>query len=93
MRTELFFVAFLISLPVIAQIKTGDNLGNHKAVKDLEMSNQRVINASGIVIGSASFTNNSVQLELSGVNKALLLNKLKRKSIFGKLRAIKKYFH
>ena len=76
MRTELFFVAFLISLPVIAQIKTGDNLGNHKAVKDLEMSNQRVINASGIVIGSASFTNNSVQLELSGVNKALLLNRV-----------------
>jgi hypothetical protein len=76
MRIELFFIALFVSLPAIAQIKTGDNLGNHKAVKDLEMSNQRVINASGIVIGSASFTNNSVQLELSSANKAFLLNRV-----------------
>ena len=58
------------------QLKTGDNLGNHKAIKDLDMSDQKIISASGIVLGAASYSNNSVQLELTAGNKALLINRV-----------------
>ena len=61
---------------VSAQIKIGDNLGNHKAIKDLDMNTNKIVNASGAVIGAATFTNASVALELAGTDKAILINRV-----------------
>ena len=63
---------------VSAQIKIGDNLGNHKAIKDLDMNTNKIVNASGAVIGAATFTNASVALELAGTDKAILINRVAR---------------
>ena len=60
----------------LGQIKIGDNLGNHKAVKELDMNSQKIINAAGLIFGASTFTNNSIQLELTGADKALLLNRV-----------------
>jgi hypothetical protein len=58
------------------QIKIGDNLGNHKAAKELDMNNQKIINAAGLIIGASAFSNNSIQLELTAGDKALLFNRV-----------------
>jgi len=54
--------------------KFGDNLGNHIATKNLEMNNNQILNASGIVIGSATpLTNTSIALQI-GAGKALVIS-------------------
>ena len=59
--------------------KVGDNLGNHTAIKDLDIGKHNIVNASGAVIGSVNFTtipNTSVSLELAGTDKAFLVNRV-----------------
>lgn len=56
--------------------KVGDNLGNHLATQDLDLGIHNIVNASGVVIGAATFTNTNISLELVGSNKAFLVNKV-----------------
>lgn len=56
-----------------AQQKFGDNLGNHKATKDLNMNTQKIVNASGVAIGTATLVNGSVALQIDGSDKAILI--------------------
>lgn len=51
--------------------KFGDNLGNHVATKDLQLSGKQILNASGIAIGSATITNGSVALKIGSTDKAI----------------------
>lgn len=53
--------------------KMGDNLGNHKATKDLQMGANAILNAKAIAIGIADVTNTSIALQVEGVDKALLI--------------------
>ena len=54
MRTLLFCLFFAISFFGLSQSKIGDNLGNHKAVADLNMNVKKVLNADAVAIGTAS---------------------------------------
>jgi len=62
-----------------AQVKLGDNLGTHSANKALVMNGNdinsvRVINAEGMVIGTASMVDNaSIALQVNASDKAILL--------------------
>lgn len=56
-----------------AQQKFGDNLGNHKATKDINANTFNILNASGVAIGSANFTNSSIALQVDGADKAILV--------------------
>lgn len=69
-------IFMLITSKSFAQIKIGDNLGNHKATRTLDMNNQEIRNASGAVIGAATFTNTSVSFELAATDKAILFNRV-----------------
>jgi hypothetical protein len=53
--------------------KMGDNLGNHKATKNLDMSSQKIVNALGVAIGTADVTNASIGLQVEGDNKTILI--------------------
>jgi hypothetical protein len=53
--------------------KMGDNLGNHKATKTLDMSSQKIVNALGVAIGTADVTNTSIGLQVEGDNKTILI--------------------
>ncbi|RZM18090.1 MAG: hypothetical protein EOO88_41630 [Pedobacter sp.] len=57
---------------VKAQI-LGDNLGNHKATKDLLMQTKQILNTSGLAIGTATFSNTSIALQIDGSDKAILI--------------------
>ena len=76
MRTLLFCLFFAISFFGLSQSKIGDNLGNHKAVADLNMNVKKVLNADAVAIGTATMTNSSVQLELGSTSKAILVNRV-----------------
>jgi hypothetical protein len=56
--------------------KMGDNLGNHKAVKDLQMGNNAVLNTKAVAIGIADVTNKSIALQVEGVDKAILIPRI-----------------
>lgn len=56
-----------------AQQKFGDNLGNHKATKDLNMNTKKILNAEGIAIGTATLLNESVAFQVDGSDKAILI--------------------
>lgn len=67
----------LSCLTVQGQTRTGDNLGTHKAEKDLNMNDKKIVSVSGMVIGNATMINNtSVALELAGTDKAFLFNRV-----------------
>ncbi|PWG78911.1 beta strand repeat-containing protein [Pararcticibacter amylolyticus] len=78
---KISFTALLLfgGVSVFGQQKFGDNLGNHQAVKPLDMNGNSidkasVVNAEGVVIGTASAVNNtSVALQVNGTDKAILL--------------------
>ena len=53
--------------------KFGDNLGNHKASKDLILQDHKILGANGISIGSATITNESVALQVTGTDKAIVI--------------------
>ena len=71
--TLLFIAHAFIS---VGQAKVGDNLGNHKANKDLEMNSQRILNAAAVAIGGTAISNSSISLELHGSDKALRINRV-----------------
>ena len=54
--------------------KFGDNLGNHKATRDLEMEGKTIFNAAGLAIGKTTLTNGSIALEIGTTGKAILLS-------------------
>ena len=56
-----------------AQQKFGDNLGTHIASKALDMNTQQILNASGVAIGTATLSNNSIALQIDGSDKAILI--------------------
>ena len=53
--------------------KFGDNMGNHKASKDVLMENFNIKNAAGVAIGVGEITNANVALQIDGANKAILI--------------------
>lgn len=76
-RYILFTIMALSCLGINAQTRTGDNLGTHKAEKDLNMNDKKIVSVSGMVIGNATLINNSsVALELAGTDKAFLFNRV-----------------
>jgi len=64
---------------VRAQRKLNDNLGNHIAIKDLNLSNKninnvKVINTDNLIIGTlSSVTNHSIALQVNGSDQAILI--------------------
>ncbi|WP_412468119.1 hypothetical protein [Pedobacter sp. KLB.chiD] len=54
--------------------KMGDNLGNHTATRDLQLAGKQILNASGVVIGATVAANNSVALQITGADKAILIS-------------------
>ena len=53
----------------------GDNLGNHKATKDLDMNTHQVLNTTGILIGGATpLVNTSVALQVGNGTQAIVLS-------------------
>ncbi|NTD96319.1 hypothetical protein G6M26_27330 [Agrobacterium tumefaciens] len=54
--------------------KMGDNLGNHTATRDLQLAGKQILNASGVVIGATVAANNSVALQISGADRAILIS-------------------
>ncbi len=76
-RYIMVMVVVLFGIGVKAQSRTGDNLGTHKAEKDLNMNDKKIVSVSGMVIGNATLINNtSVALELAGTDKAFLFNRV-----------------
>lgn len=83
MKTPIFIKSLLLALLTVtmvsmskAQVKIGDNLGTHKADKDLNMNQKKILNVDGVAIGSATLGNASVSLELAGNDKAILFNRV-----------------
>jgi hypothetical protein len=62
-----------------AQRKLSDNLGNHIAIKDLNLSNKninnvKVVNTDNLIIGTgSSVTNQSIALQVNGSDQAILI--------------------
>eukprot|EP01137_Pigoraptor_chileana_P021448 Opistho-2@85187 len=54
----------------------GDNLGTHRASDTLRMTNNFIVNAKGVVIGSTTVLNNSVALQIDAANRALLISRV-----------------
>lgn len=78
MKKSLLSVAFAFAMTLgttqLLKAQTfGDNLGNHKATKDLLMQNKQLLNAAGVAIGTATFTNSSIALQIDGTDKAILI--------------------
>jgi hypothetical protein len=71
-------LAFLInlSLGLCAQQKMSDNLGTHVATKDLNMNTKSIVNAAGLLIGSASFTNPNVILDINSLSKVMVIPRI-----------------
>ncbi|MCX2486111.1 tail fiber domain-containing protein [Pedobacter sp. MR2016-24] len=69
----------LVGNPLYAQIRLGDNLGSHKAIKNLEMQSHNIngatlINSKGMLIGTATtLSNSSIALQVDGLDKAILV--------------------
>ncbi len=83
MKTPIFMKTLIVTILMVtmvnlshAQVKIGDNLGTHKADKDLNMNVKKILNVDGIAIGSATLGNASVSLELAGNDKAVLFNRV-----------------
>ncbi|MCK9403782.1 MAG: hypothetical protein M0Q26_10325, partial [Chitinophagaceae bacterium] len=67
---------FLLVYTADAQL-FGDNLGSHKASQDIDMSNKKVLNAQGMIVGSSFFLNNtSIALQIDAADKALLISRV-----------------
>jgi hypothetical protein len=54
----------------------GDNMGSHIATKDLNMNAKNIVNAAGLVIGSASFTNPNVILDINSLSKVMVIPRI-----------------
>lgn len=78
MKRDLLKIGIVTALVIagsnLAKAQTfGDNLGNHKATKDLQMQGKKILNAEGIAIGTATLANGSVALQIDGSDKAILI--------------------
>ncbi|RZK80286.1 MAG: hypothetical protein EOO85_01225 [Pedobacter sp.] len=77
-KSIFLFILLLGTSGLYAQQRMGDNLGNHKAMTNLDLNGKnivkaQVINAENIVIGTATMVNNSsVALQVNG-QKAILI--------------------
>jgi len=65
-----------LSLGLSAQQYLGDNMGSHVATKDLKMNAKNIVNAAGLVIGSASFTNPNVILDINSLSKVMVIPRI-----------------
>lgn len=72
----LLLLLSLCNLNIVAQQRMGDGLGNHKASQDLNMNSKNIVNAQGLVIGVATYSNNSVALQVDGADKAILFPRI-----------------
>jgi len=69
--------AMLFSLVYTASAqRLGDNFGNHKAIKDIDMGNNAILNAQGIVIGSTNGLLTSVAIQIDALDKAFLASRV-----------------
>jgi hypothetical protein len=65
--------------PLFAQLKLGDNMGSHKATKDIDLQSHNIntanlVAAKGVVIGTATaLSNTSVALQVDGADKAIVV--------------------
>lgn len=80
-RTHTFSCLFYLFLlfchfNTVAQQRMGDGLGSHKAFQDLNMNSKTIVNAKGVLVGVASFSNNSVALQVDGLDKAILFPRI-----------------
>jgi hypothetical protein len=75
-RALLITLLLNLSLGLSAQQKMGDNLGTHVATKDLKMNAKNIVNAAGLVIGSASFTNPNVILDINSLSKVMVIPRI-----------------
>ncbi len=77
-KHTLLVLGMLFSLVYTADAQLfGDNLGSHKASQDIDMSNKKVINAQGLIVGSTVFLNNtSIALQIDAADKALLISRI-----------------
>eukprot|EP01136_Pigoraptor_vietnamica_P010114 Opistho-1_new@47350 len=82
------YCLLLMGSNAFAQQKIGDNLGTHKATKDLQMNSFQLLDAKGLAIGTASFSSNSVALEISASDKALLISRLANSTDMNALNAV-----
>ena len=83
--TKLLLTALLATVITVGFSQTGkigDNLGNHTATKDLNLSNfnitnAKVVNADGMVVGGvAPIDATSVSIDLQATNKAIIFNRV-----------------
>lgn len=84
----ILYCLLLAGSSAVAQQKVGDNLGTHKATKDLQMNGFQLLDAKGIAIGTATFSSNSVALEIAGSNKALVVSRLATSTDMNALNAV-----
>jgi hypothetical protein len=72
---RVLLLAFLLNLSfnLAAQQYLGDNMGSHVANRDLKMNGKNIVNAAGLVIGSASFTNPNVILDINSLSKVMVI--------------------
>jgi hypothetical protein len=79
MKTSLLKLALVMSIVTATSFlakaqKFGDNLGNHKATKDLQMEGKTIFNAAGVAIGTTTLANGSVALQIGSTTQAILLS-------------------
>jgi hypothetical protein len=75
-----FLLALLLNLSLGLSAQQlqylGDNMGSHIATKDLKMNAKNIVNAAGLVIGSASFTNPNVILDINSLSKVMVIPRI-----------------
>lgn len=80
MKTSLLKLALITGLVTATSFfakaqKFGDNLGNHKATKDLQMEGKTILNAAGLAIGATTLDPaGSVALKIGSATKAILIS-------------------
>ncbi|PSL43073.1 hypothetical protein CLV51_10967 [Chitinophaga niastensis] len=72
----LIMAGMMVTVTVKAQVRFGDNLGNHKATDTLRMQNNFIVNAKGVAIGTAVMANNNVALQVDGSNSSILIPRI-----------------
>lgn len=73
LKAGLATILVLAGTNLVKAQQFGDNLGSHKATKDLQMNTQKILNTSGLAIGTVALTNTSIALQIDATDKAILI--------------------
>jgi microcystin-dependent protein len=71
-----FTLCMFICYNSIAQNKYGDNLGSHKATKNIDMNNHQIIQANPLIMNSTNVSNIYIGLQVKGNNQTILLSRV-----------------